>query len=171
MDNERVEEWREVLDYPNYEVSNLGNVRRKKPYGYRILKPSTVNGYARINISDRGMKKNIGVHRLVAKAFLPNPNDYPIVNHKDENQFNNCVDNLEWCTYKYNSNHGSIAEKISKHRKKYKIQQLDRFGNLIQVFNSLADASAQTGFNSQCIYRCVTGYNKTHHGYTWKRVD
>ena len=74
----------------------------------------TKTGYLRITLNKNGKYKTFAVHRLVAEAFIPNPNNLPCVNHKDENQFNNDFRNLEWCTYKYNSNYGTIKQRLSK---------------------------------------------------------
>lgn len=85
----------------DYYVSNLGQVKNK--HG-RILKPAIRNGYCRVYLKDKWYP----VHRLVAMAFIPNPDGLPEVNHKDFNKFNNCVDNLEWCTRKYNTRYGNF---------------------------------------------------------------
>lgn len=98
-----------------YEVSNYGNVRSL--YTNKILKPATKKrGYQYVNLYKNKKGKMYQVHRLVAESFIPNTNNLPIINHKDENSQNNNVDNLEWCTYKYNSNYGSSREKIRKSR-------------------------------------------------------
>ena len=119
------EEWRDIKGYEGlYQVSNLGRVKsliRGTGNQFRfskvevILKPHlTKKGYFRLSLSKNNKRKSFQVHRLVAEAFIPNPNNYPQVNHKDENKTNNCVDNLEWCTNKYNCNYGNHGEKISK---------------------------------------------------------
>lgn len=117
-----LEEWRVISDYPDFEVSNTGFVRNKltkqlcKQYG---------QGYLQVILNNHHKY----VHRLVAETFLSNENKLPQVNHKDENKHNNCVDNLEWCDAKYNSNYGHQSEKISntikgKHSKKKSLAQL-----------------------------------------------
>ena len=111
-----IEEWRSVIGYEGlYEVSNTGQVRSldryvKTCYGsYRlhkgkVLSPSIrPDGYLVVSLQYRMFR----VHRLVAEAFLPNPDNLPQVNHKDEVKSNNCVDNLEWCDSKYNNNYGT----------------------------------------------------------------
>jgi len=98
------EEWKHILDYENYEVSNLGNVRNKKTG--RILKSYDKGGYAVISLS-KTKGKLYQIHRLVCQAFIPNPENKPQVNHKDKNGLNNNVSNLEWNSHQENSIHRS----------------------------------------------------------------
>ena len=107
------EVWKSIFDYPNYQVSNLGRIRSLKRY--KILKQfNRPLGYKGIHLNKFGKAKTFAVHRLVAEAFIPNPNKYPCVNHKDENPSNNCVSNLEWCTYQYNNTYGTTIERKIK---------------------------------------------------------
>lgn len=102
-----IEEWRPVPGYEGlYEVSSYGRVRNSKTY--RILKAWITFGYLMVELSGR---KRFYVHRLVAETFIPNIEKLPQVNHKDEDKTNNRVDNLEWCTAKYNINYGSRTER------------------------------------------------------------
>lgn len=119
-----MEEWKDIKWYEGlYQVSNLGRVKSlpkdvfvSNPTftGYRhtkekILKPSKNGaGYQVVILCNNNKKYQVYVHRLVAQAFIPNPNNLPEVNHKDENPLNNIVDNLEWCTHKYNGNYGTV---------------------------------------------------------------
>ena len=102
-----MEEWKEIPGYEGlYEVSNMGNVRNvRRNKLLRLLK--TNNRYIRISLCKNGIKTGLTVHRLVAEAFLPNPDNLPEVNHKDEDKTNNRVENLEWCNHKYNMNYGT----------------------------------------------------------------
>ena len=105
--------WKDIKGYEGlYMVSNLGNVYSH--LSNKKMKPGNDRGYLKVNLSKDKKVKQFTVHRLVALAFLPNKNNYPCVNHKDENPSNNNVNNLEWCTYEYNNNYGSIKERISK---------------------------------------------------------
>lgn len=107
------EKWLPVVGYEGlYEVSNMGNVRKtdgKIPK--QFIEP--LRGYMKVSLRKDKKNKSVFVHRLVAMAFIPNPNNYPIINHKDEDKTNNLVDNLEWCTYQYNNTYGSKREKQS----------------------------------------------------------
>ena len=110
--------WRDIKGYEGlYQASNLGNIRsldRKDGRGFNrkgfVMSPIPAKtGYLNIHLSKQGKGKTFQIHRLVAEAFLPNPENLQIINHKDENPQNNVVDNLEWCTYKYNSNYGKMT--------------------------------------------------------------
>lgn len=120
------EQWKPITGYEGlYEVSNLGNVRsldrrtRAKNNSTMLRKGCILipfyeekKGYYQVTLNKDGKKKHHRVHRLVASAFLENPFNYTDVNHKDENKTNNHVDNLEWCTRKYNNNYGTKPERI-----------------------------------------------------------
>ena len=117
------EEFRDVKGYEGlYQVSNIGRVKSLGngnstcPYFLkeRILSTTKRRNYLAVTLSKQGKRKMYSLHRLVAETFIPNPNNYPCVNHLDENKQNNSVDNLEWCTYKYNCNYGTRNERISK---------------------------------------------------------
>ena len=113
------EVWRPVKGYEGrYEVSNLGNIDSLNYHrsGQRksMSQQTDRRGYLRTLLWKDGKKKTVKVHRVVAEAFLPNPNNYPQVNNKDEDKTNNCADNLEWCDCKYNLNYGTYAEKRSR---------------------------------------------------------
>jgi hypothetical protein len=123
--------------------------------------------YLCVTLCLHGKHINTIVHRLVAKSFLPNPYDYPEVNHKDENKLNNCVDNLEWCTKKYNINYGTAIYRSANNRGK-KIIQLDKNNNFINSYNSLMDAERITGISNGNINACCKGKRKTAGGYIWK---
>lgn len=119
MENTKnMEVFKDIKGYPNYQVSNLGRVWSKKRQIY--LKPCKINnGYLTVSLSAiNGKFKRELIHRLVALTFIDNPNNYPCVNHKDENKENNTVTNLEWCTRSYNMNYGTCAERIGKSNSK-----------------------------------------------------
>lgn len=94
------ETWKECVGFPNYQISNIGRIRNKD----KIMKPhNRRDGYYHIGLWGEDCKRHYPViHRLVALAFLPNPKNLPLINHKDENRHNNRLENLEWCDYSYN---------------------------------------------------------------------
>lgn len=125
-----------------------------------FLKPYTDNdGYLRVNLYKDGKMKQYLIHRLVADAYIPNPDNLPQVNHKDENKANNCLQNLEWCDAKYNVNYGTRNEKIKK-----PILQFDLDGNLIREWPSATDVGKKV---NDGICKCLKGKNKTAYGYKW----
>ena len=103
--------WRDVVGYEGfYEVSNLGRVKNVK--SRLILTPLNTKGYEALTLCKEGKRKQLYIHRLVAMAFIPDPNNYPLINHKDEVTNNNVVENLEWCTQKYNMNYGTVINRL-----------------------------------------------------------
>lgn len=114
-----MEEWRDIQGYEGlYQVSSCGRVKTlnyKRTGQERIMKQVTNSGgYKFVNLYKNGEKKYYQVHRLVATAFIDNPNNYPCVNHKDECKYNNFVENLEFCTHEYNVNYGTRTERQSR---------------------------------------------------------
>lgn len=126
-----MEIWKDIEGYEGlYQVSNLGRVKSlerrvaSKCGSYRrvrerILKIVVSAGYGQVILCKPKNQTRFLVHRLVAKAFVPNPDGLKIVNHKDENPLNCNSENLEWCTYKYNSNYGTCPERVGKHSKEH----------------------------------------------------
>lgn len=182
--------WKDIEGFEGYyQVSNFGNVRSldryvKNPYGTLSLRKRKINkqrydkdGYKQVNLSKDGKNKYYFVHRLVAQAFLPNPNNYPIINHIDEVKDNNCVDNLEWCTVKYNTNYGNCPQNISNGLKGKHINRPDhskpvlqytKSGEFVSEYPSLSEAHRKIGIPYQNISSCCNGKSKTAKGYKWK---
>lgn len=158
------ENWKDIEGYEGlYQVSDQGRVLNIKKN--RIITPFKSGcGYLYVSLN----KKDYRVHRLVAKAFLLNPNNYSIVNHKDENKANNRVDNLEWCTQKYNINYGTIKVRKGK-RRGQKIKQMALDGKLITIWSSVKEAKKE-GYNDRAIYLVCEDKRKTHKGYLWAFV-
>lgn len=186
------EEWRTIKGTDDkYSVSNLGNVKRNEHY--TIVSPTSqhpngakmfyeekeVKGYidkegyriVYLQASDKKLTKK--VHRLVAEAFIPNPNNLSQVNHKDENRLNNSVQNLEWCDAKYNANHGTRKDKLRK-ISGIRVAQYDLSGNLIKIWDSISQASQYFGTKTTTSIRRVCkkepGRN-TYKGFIWRYVD
>lgn len=175
-----VELWKDIVGYENlYQVSNLGNVvsfKHKKP---KLLKPRKYsNGYLVVTLSNYNKSlKDFYLHRLVGQAFLPNPKNYPVINHKDENKLNNNVENLEWCTQKYNTNYGTAQERKSKKLSKILINrkdlskpvlQFDKNIIFIKEYPSAMDAERNTGIHQENICSVCRGKQKSAGGYIWR---
>lgn len=160
--------WRDIKGYENlYKVSNLGNIISLKTN--KILKPNKgSNGYLLVHLYNNGIRsKHLLIHRLVAEAFLPNPNNYPQVNHKDENVSNNNVNNLEWCDSKYNNNYGTRNKRVSKAKSK-SVSKYDLTGNYIATYKSLTEAANLNNLFKGYISNVALGKQKTAGGFIWK---
>lgn len=176
-----IEIWKPVVGYEGlYEVSSFGRIKsldRQVKSGYnsfrlskgKILKPiKDSKGYYMIQL---GRKNKYALHRLVAKAFIPNPNNHPCINHKDECKTNNKVENLEWYTYKYNNNYGTRLDRISESLRNNinistSILMLNKKGNILKEYRSIMDAQ-EDGFDANTISKCCRFVDKfiTHKGY------
>lgn len=195
------EVWRDISGYEGvYQISNLGRVKRLplgKQWPYRrthnnIRKPKiTKRGYLSVNLSKGNKVKFYLIHRLVAEAFIPNPNNYPLINHLDENPQNNSVDNLEWCTYYHNCmyGHGREKQKASRllndpEKKSWAraietrdkncncnsskpVLQLDLNGSIINRYASISEAGRIGGFCTSRICMCCNGKQNKHKGFKW----
>jgi len=186
--------WKDILGYEGlYQISNLGRVknleRKVKCQNHerivkeKILKQSKGKKYQQVTLSKKCKSSTKTVHRLVAQAFIPNPNNLAEVNHIDANTKNNCVDNLEWCTRYENMQHakenGLIkAPKREKnhwynkfgkdHIRSKKITQLSKNDEIIKEWDSLADVKRDLGIFQSNISKCLKGERKTAGGYKWK---
>ena len=176
-----VEEWRDVVGFEVlYEVSNLGRVKSHKGRNDKILTPIKCGkGYLQLILCADGKHKNVMIHRMVAKAFIPNPNEERTVNHKDGNKKNNCVDNLEWCSYSDNLKHayanGLNHWNPKKGRKQTPVVKMDLHTHeILGEYESIGDAfrSLEEYGNKpvRCgsIARCCRGVYKSAHGYFWR---
>lgn len=158
-----------------YKISNLGRVYSLKTNKF-LRHHNNKLGYAKVILRKNNKNHGCQVHRLVAKAFLPNPRNLPEVNHKDENPRNNILENLEWCTKKYNNNYGTkIQRKVrntdyrSIGRKQSKaVKQLDAENNLIKIWISANECRRELGFDNSRISHCCRGTQKTAYGYRWE---
>ena len=155
-----------------YQISNLGKIKSLYNYkrdGTNILKPKIKHGYYQIGLRKNSIRKFYNVHRLVAQAFIPNPNNLPCVNHKDENKLNNNINNLEWCTIAYNNTYGTRIEKVVKKTGKPVIQ-FDLYGNFIKEYRSIGQAAKEMNTSVGNIHSCCTNKSNYSHvkGYIWK---
>jgi hypothetical protein len=177
MCNEK-ELWLPVLGWEGiYEVSNIGNVRTVARYvgnfpiyGRILSKRSNDkrSGYEEIMLRFAGRKRmNKKVHRLVAEAFLLNPNNLPQVNHIDFNVKNNSVSNLEWCTAKENTNHSRHRRPNMRGKYGRKIYAYDKFGDFVGEYGSVRDAGRSLGCHGQNICSILSGKAKFIKGYTF----
>ena len=162
-----IEEWKDVVGYEGlYQVSNFGNIKSLFRYK-RQLKPVIRNGYESVKLCKNKNAKFVSVHRVVAEAFIPNPQKLPIVNHKDENKQNNCVENLEWCTNVYNINYGNAQEK--KAQKFFRsVRKFSLEGEFLKEYPSIKAAAKETGLPHSSISFCCSGRYHTSGGYKWK---
>lgn len=139
--------WKDIKDYEGlYKISNKGNIvslPRKGAKGGLLKQTKDKDGYLCVGLNKNNSRKTFKVHRLVAMAFIPNPNNLPEVNHKDEIKSNNYVENLEWCHHDYNSRYGTRGKRIGEALSDA-IYSIDEFGN-IEHFNSLNEAQRITG--------------------------
>lgn len=164
--------WKDIEGYEGlYQVSNMGRVKSVRKN--IIMKPSVSKGYYVINLCIRGKATLCRVHRLVAMTFIPNPDNLPQVNHKDENHFNNNLNNLEWCDSKYNNNYGTKSERISNlllNNKKISktVLQYSMDGTFIREWISVREAERITGFDCGHISACCNNKRKSAYGYLWK---
>ena len=168
--------WKDIDGYEGlYQISNLGNV---KSLNYRnqgierILTPKCNNaGRLWVELARNGDRKPMLIHRLVAMAFIPNPNGYPQVNHMDENPKNNHVDNLEWCTALYNIQY-SLQRHPAAHTKPITrnepVIQYTKSGQPVRVWENLVSIRHETGWNDWHIEECCKGNRKTAKGYIWR---
>ncbi len=157
--------WKDVIGFESYyEVSSFGRVRRKRSYNRLhtdgILRHRLRRGYLAVELCVNSKQYSCSVHRLVAEAFISNPLNLPCINHKDENKLNNKVDNLEWCTYKYNTNYGDCIRRRALSRKLngktcIPVQVLDINGNYIAEFRNIAECASFYKTSTTQIRRCI----------------
>lgn len=201
---QNIEEWRDIKDYDGlYQISNLGRVKNlekkclskngeySRTHKEKILKGSKdKDGYLHICLTKNKKEHSRRIHRLVAQAFLPNPNNLPCVNHKNEIKTDNRVENLEWCTVAYNNRYGTkiersietktkngylgkggiLSQKMQEYHKLHPklkaVIQFDKDMNFVKKWNSIKDA--QTILKCSHISECCRGKCKQAGGYIWR---
>lgn len=151
-------EWRDVNGFEGaYKVSNTGLVYSCKTK--RVLKPLVINGYNRVMFG----RKTFRIHRLVAIAFIPNPQNYTCINHKNGNKQDNRVENLEWCNHSMNLVH-AYRNGLNKNERPVE-RLLD--GKVVEHYRSAAEAEKE-GFQRRLIAKCCNGKRKHHGGFEWR---
>ncbi len=185
-----METWKPIKGYPNYEVSDLGRVRslnwHNEGYTKCLYLKKHPRGYHQVELINQNGKKMVLVHRLVAEAFIPNPENKPQINHIDEDKQNNAVSNLEWCTRQQNmdayfTNHPDkrrpLNERIKRPtkqqrlyplRNKFLIGQFSMDGELIREWERARDIAITLNYNATSIWECCEGKRKTAYGYKWE---
>lgn len=177
-----IEEWRDIANFEGlYLISNLGHVKSVERYKrnntgtqfvnerLRVLTPDK-DGYLKVCLSKDGKRYVRSVHRLVAEAFIPNPDNLPVINHKNEDKQDNKVENLEWCTVRYNTMYGTGRIRTSMKQGK-SVEQLDLDGNVIDEFYSMRVAAKITGIPQPNIHKVCNGVRQTAGGYKWRYKD
>lgn len=169
-----MELWKDIKNADNYEVSNYGQVRNKTTQ--YILKPRICKtGYYQVSIRLNGLSKfkNQYIHRLVAEAWLPNPESKPSVNHKDGDKNNNCVDNLEWMTYAEQQAHRTDILGKKNIGSPKRVGQYTKDNELIKIYDSVEDAAASFGKSRVNIDSAIhhRKNQQTAYGYIWKYIE
>lgn len=165
--------WRNIEGYEGlYQISNFGRVKSLRFGKEKIMKERTINCYFAVNLHKDGKKKSYLVHRLVASAFLPNPNNLPQVNHIDEVKTNNRVDNLEWCSAKYNVNYGFRMQRfIESNTNNPKISKKVLCIETGKIYPSVRQVERELGFYQTNISAACRGKYKTSYGFHWRYIN
>lgn len=174
---EECEDWRKIESYENYEVSTFGNVKNSKTG--RILKAYNRGCYYCVGLSKNCKLITLDIHRLVAKTFIPNPENKSQVNHKDKNSLNNKISNLEWNTNKENSIHRSAGVKQTTNQN-LEIYKINLYTNeILEKYNSISDAAKSIKENTDLkftnirsgISMAINGKQSSAYGYKWKKLE
>lgn len=173
-----MEEWRAVVGFEGlYEVSSIGRVRScdhivptkygtRKTTGRVLRQQNDKDGYKKVCLCKCNKKKTRSVHRLVAEAFIENPDNLPLINHKDEDKSNNRVENLEFCTVYYNNTYNNKCFRGGAKRRKRIVQLLD--GVPVKEWVGVTHASEILGISQRNISSCLTGKRHLAGGYGWR---
>lgn len=175
------EEWKDIKGYEGkYLISNYGRVKglrnERRTHSHIMKLTIAENGYIHVGLRDKRKQKTFKVHRLVCMAFLSNIDNLPHVNHKDENPSNNTLENLEWCTAKYNSNYGTKKERLSKKmgelNMKRPVSKYTISGEYICSYPSISEAAPyQDDSTMRHIWECCNYKRLSAKGYTYRYAD
>ena len=187
--------WRYVMSeelgfYP-YQISNFGRVKslnyKGKGKEWILKAKKNKDGYLQVNLYQKGKRKTFQVHRLVGLMFLPNPENLPCVNHKDEDKTNNLLENLEFCSVAYNNSYGTRLERVEEKKKETikisnawkegikkraakrskQVYQYTTDGELVNIYPSAHEAERQTGYVCSSICAVCRGEQKSHKKFIW----
>lgn len=172
--------WKDIDGYEGlYKVSSMGrvySVPRISPTGCKVngrflCHGDNGHGYKIVNLWKDGKSKIKYVHRLVALAFIPNPDNLPEINHKDENKENNCVSNLEWCSNRYNVTYGTARKRgMATYRQNGHNTPIDKYdtsGNLIKTYEVSYDLR-KDGVKRRCVLNCCYGRTRSYKGFVYR---
>lgn len=164
--------------YEYYEISNTRLIRslpRGRKKSITILNPTIgKRGYYEVCIRGNGKRKTVKVHRIIAEAFIPNPDNLPEINHIDTDKLNNKITNLEWCTRKYNSNHAydkGLFHKIDYSTISNRVKSINNLTGEIRYFKSFREASTELNVNYTSIPRVISGKYKHSNNYRFELVQ
>lgn len=173
--------WKDIEGYKgHYQISNYGNVRSLKKDAF-LMKGAYLKGYKIISLWKNGIGKMFRIHRLVAAAFIPNPENKPCIDHIDGDRANNHADNLRWVTYMENNNNPITKKRLSENNAKNmqgkkgalhpnsKPIRMMKNGICLKIYQSIHLAK-KDGFNDTLIIRCCKGRMKKHKGYNWEYI-
>lgn len=153
-----------IKDYPKYAINKNGIIisltYNSKSNFYYIINPvKEKSGYIKVKLfNNKGKRKTLLLHRLIAKTFIPNPNNYPEINHKDYNRSNNSVDNLEWCDRDYNNKY-SAKNHNHINTNKIKIRRVNIITNEIMIFNFMSEAVDNSNITFTTLYKSLNNIN------------
>lgn len=166
-------EYKDIEEFPGYKIGNDGTIISNRKIKGIIKTFPNPEGYYFAYLYRNKIRHAVAVHRLVAKYFVNNPNEFDCVNHIDENKGNNIYTNLEWCSRSYNRKYGTCENRRAiALSSKFGITQYDLDGNFIRNWNNCREAARTLGFKSSAaIQQCVNGINNTSYGYIWRKSN